>query len=1433
MSAPSNWKILIRPYKTYLKTVYPAPADATNSIKSRYWSLKAKKTDFNWFDGRPIPRIRSDMAAAIERALVPMSVEDALAKRKTGDTMKVKVFIHHERPTNAADAPISSLSGAKVSVRELSITVPVNTKDDKVMFRKLMSITKPWASRLMSELDNWKRLGAPNQHPVKAYFKQYADVEKWLSENNVGWFDAEGSNDESIWWVVPTKTRAHLRPKNASRAGPAYNHPSSNCAIESIQLAMNPIDAKQEKVFSSLKSKYSGGVYPDDYAEIAKKLGRRIDITFAPSSSIARRWVDAGHKTDQQVYASFGGKTRKAIHIHHWGNHATAMLQKPVHEYRYVSVDEMAKEAFDRYEQIYQTGEYHITFRNKLDGVFETIQLSSIDGVELELGKTTPQSQLYDEFKKQIVAYSYNDPNREQYDQFCKHGIHYSIGEEDTSDFDFDLKSAYSNYATMPCYRGLPRDITYWFNNPTIEQVQANSGFVLTRFTDPIKNCEITAWLACSAIDLLHEHGLVHEMTQAAFAQSTFDLDMTKFVGPNIGKRVFHKILGLSTQLKAKKRFITADPIEVFDEYVAQLQMPTCVQMNDDIRSVLANHVSIGVTYDLETDRYSHVAATIQDCITTELWRKWLEVKVANPKATVVTALVDGLRIRSDDFDYSTFNFDDGRWAPKATNKCFTLPQCDWVHRSATKAKLAATKLTRVDWSIKIEDEYVDMLSVSNNDNSFASLVGEGYINGLQGFAGCGKSWNIRELLEQFNAVVLTPTHSTREDMSTYSIRNYIDDETLNTIPCKTYQSVIQRAGSIRDYQVIIIDEAGMLLAEHLNRIVEMAGRKLILLVGDPAQHKPILGSRMTLEAKYLMYREYIDSDEKLNEIYANGSDWERNNMLSYLPYDATFKEPEQSEDDSDEDHFDKVEQLRSQYVAKRREETQKVRFLLASLFKYKVARDVAAFDTYTGGKTLDVVKRAEESDDGKALIKLCSDVRETGIEAILKYCRKNPQFRVNPTDPTICSNVDSTAVISCRNSEVDMFNDGFKKTLRQMSNVDATTKLEANLKKIVDDEFSSELAKKEAAFKLNYAYVDVDIRIVAKSTFSVKDGVQIYNGTKGTLRNFMITFDGCDFEVALTEIAKPTRVSAKNPFKRPVLKIADVVPLYAITSYRAQGRTMSDGMIYVDCSNLTYEMLYVAVSRARRISQLRFVYDEPEYDDQGIRVAGPRILEAYEDDAEYVSIPNELKLGFKVSNSSNILAVDNKRKLANLTRDWTSFDWISAIADIDTKLEGSMNQFLANYSKASDELKANMSPPTWADCAKEAITKLQSPKEAKPIEGSVQDKWFELFTLLDRMGAHFIRGKDHSPHLLTRAKYYQMIAVMANEGVSVPDQRETIKAVRDYNESVYSYEELGCESMFAGEREIFSKWTLDRWINNLVIINNDADIELWRDMYL
>ena len=1347
--APKNWKQLVRPYKAYLQAAYPAPVNANKQLKSRYWSLKTKKSDFNWFDGKPIPRIRADMASSIERMLTPMSYEAAEKKRQAGDTLKAKVFIHLEEEAvkNEKGAVLANPANGwgkdtYIVIKEFYISVPIATQEDKSMYPKLMEITNGWIREMAFEKDDWIESGTPAKHRVQQFWQQIAQVEDWLGTHDIDWFGAEGSGSGGLWWVVPSKSRAHLRPRKASRAGPAYNHVSSNCALETIEAAMSPLDDRLKGIFSRLKTKFQMGVYPDDYEEIAKKTGRSIQITFAPSSDVAKRWVESGHKTKEQVCAIFGDKRKKTIHVHHWANHATAMLQKPEHEYRYVQVHEMRTEIEARYEQIYQTGKNHITFRNKIDGIFETIQLSEDDGVKLDLGKTSAQSQLYSEFKKQIVPYSYSDPNRDQYDQFAKHGIHFSKGGESMSDYDFDLKNAYSSFAKTSYYRGLPKDITYWFNNPTIEQVAQNTGFVLCKFNDPIKACEITAWVSCAAIDFLHAENLIIEMYQAAFAHKTFDLDTSKFIDsdpeiidtedgvievPKIGKRVFHKLLGLSTQMVAKKRFITSDPIEVFDVHTSSLMLPSCIKENYEVLAATSELTTIGVKYNLERERYSHVAAAIQDYITIEVWRKWVEIKKLNPDATVITSLVDGLRVRSEGFDLSTFKSDNGRWVRKPIKSNITKTQCDWLI-PATKAKVAANAFTPVKWAVEVKDEFRSMLSVAKEDQlSFVDLVDEGYINGLQGYAGSGKSYTIRALLEQFNAIILTPTHSTREDMESRTIRSYLDDELLNKIPCKTYQSVIQRPNSIRDYQVVIIDEAGMLLAEHLNRIIAIVGRKLILLVGDPAQHKPILGNKLSLEAKYLMYKDYINEDEELKEIYENGSDWERNNMLSYLRYDSTFIEPEQLETDNDEEHFDRVEALKAEYVEARKEETHKIRTLLAMSFNYETARDVPAFDTYTGGKTLDTIRRADDSADGKALIELCSNVRKNGINAIYAHCAANPESRINTTrfesesekdaelrlkklDQLICDDIESVSIISFLNADVDHYNDKFKETLFDLGDKDKSNKLQESLMAIIDDEMSSDLAKKEAKIKLDYAFVGVEVRIIAKATFTTSiDGkpITIYNGTKGKINNFMILFDGCDVEIPLTKISTPNKVSKNNPFKRPTLKVCEIKPIYAMTSYRAQGRTMSDGLIYVNCSYLTFEMLYVAVSRATRLSQLRFIYEDVAFDESGKnQIAGPRYRkESANTYASQFKSTESINLGFKTTNADQLMVRYGEGiKIQNLRYDWSQFNWHDAISKIDAKFDDETAKFDIEYELATSAIQAKMKRPVWSDIAKNCL---------------------------------------------------------------------------------------------------------------------------------
>lgn len=1561
-SAPKNWKQLIKPYKAYLQAAYPAPTDKKirPQEKGRWWHLQAKKTDFNWFNGQPIPRIRADMATSIERMLKPMSYETAIKKATAGDSLSVKVHFHTER--KASTGPFSPLLESKVETRNIYVKLSIKTAEDKAMLRALMKITKSWVSEMKFEEDDWRESNHPPQHRVKSFYKTYADIHKWLVRKGcppiIG---GSGSSMAEIWWVIAKDSSAQIRPKKATRAGPAYNHPSSNCAIEAIKMAMAPIDAKQEKVFSTLQTKYSQGVWPDDYEVIARKLGRNIQITFAPSSEVAKKWIDSGLKMKNEVISSFGIKTKKTIHLHHWGNHATAMIQKPKHEYKYATPEEMTQATADRYEQIYQTGESSITFRNKLDGVFETLQLAELDGVKLELGKTTPQSQLFDEFKAQIVPFSYNDPNREAYDQFAKHGIHFSIGGECESDYDFDLKNAYSSYASLSSYRGLPRDITYWINNPTIDQVKANSGFVLTRFTDPIKNCEITAWVACCAIDVLHENGLVHEMTQAAFAHKSFDLDTSKFIDPeNIGKRVFHKILGLSTMTQAKRRFITADAIETFDHNVAQLRLPECVDENA-ISDAMTNHVSIGVKFDIEANRYSHVAATIQDCITAELWRKWIEVKASNPDARIISALVDGLRVSSSGIDKDTFNYDNGRWVAKPIRGCGTQPQCDWLGiRYAIRAKIASDNLIRADWAIGLNNEYKSMMSVGNP--SFAQLAEEGYIVSFQGFAGCGKSYRSRQLLEQCNAVILTPTHSTREDMESYSIRDYVNkdanaiteridelklkiaddswkhpselnsletelaqleqelaqiikDDELTNIPVKTYQSIIQRPNAVDDFQVIIIDECGMLLAEHLNRIVEMVGRKLIILVGDPAQHKPIYGEAMYLEAKYLVFKEHIESNDELREKYHEGSEWVRNNMLSKLAYDCTFEFKSKHcicDDDcicplptEDEELFDEMMAARDAHIAKMRSKVSDIASMLSQTFNFQTPREVAAFDIFYATETLEVVKRAEDSDEGRALIKFCEDVRNGGIDAIYRLCNENPEYHIDSTPfypdekedaakdrlakNDIASDLNSANVIARCNSYVDGYNAEFAKKLLLVCDTEATEALQEELKQIIEDEKSSDNAKEMAELKLKYAYVDADIRVVARSTFSI-NGAKVFNGTRGVMRNFMIDFDGVS--IPLVEEHIPRRKTPLNPFKRPVLRIADVSMIYSSTSYRVQGRTISDGLIYIDCNFYSSEMLYVAVSRARRIDQLRFIYpfkcdvveEMPEGSSDIIEFNGilvKRTPDAYLPmfsgnslDGYQVIDTNSLKLGFKTIDAETIRVGSGgwyKLEYSHLKLDWSDFDWESVIAiaddvygkamrayekikdtDEDAKepirgsylskaLAAGIKHHYPDYEKESiewdnvahcwvakeEDEETEVAQDTMEDSEVVQDT-MEDSEVAQDTIAEASDKFVDLFGMVDWAAI----GLRREAKYIGKGVYYQMIGIMTNENVDIPTQRATIKAMLEHNESIFAYDRLDAEKFFRGDRKPFTKFTIDVWLDKVERKGRLDEVEMWMDVY-
>jgi hypothetical protein len=1264
--AKSNaaWKKLATPYKAYLQAIYPAPADVSQSSKSRWWFLKMTKNDFDWIDGKPVPKMRADLPTNIKRAITERPISTALALRSGKEYVRAKIAFDDY---TSSTKPGSRFFDGEHEKRHFSINI--GSDHDAKMLNLLLSFDKKWHEKYLRAKDDFDRLSAADKEKRAGQMRYRASdsvlnsiarkdlsYTKFIQMDNLlrkvhGWLEDKGlfiTNDDyhdlydadifAMYVFDKAHSTGYVRPPNFIGAGAAYSNPIRNCALVAIEEAMQPITEQQKQTFEKLQTRFAAGVYTTDYEEIANALNLSLYVSFAPNDKVGEQWRD-------DSVSHFGKSNRQTVHLHHWSNHATAKLDTKLHEYKYATPQEMYDAFDERYDQIYATGPCSITFRSKSNGGLETLQLEESSGIKLALGKPSPQATLMEDFRKQITPYPYNDPNRESYDMFAHHGVHYSTGLESFDDIDLDLKQAYTNYYKLPNYSGLPRDITYWFNNPSIDEVRANKGRVYAKFTEPLSEEELTMWISTEETTFLHDNGFLHEMHHAAFAHSVFDLDLSKFVDmdpevdengcahPTIHKRVFHMLLGLSTMRTHKKTFYTMDDLEISDRAASSPILPACLDRYIGQHDALWALKTVRAEYPVVGDRYLHVAGAIQSLITCELWRKWLEIKSANPNARLVSALVDGIRIAKDGFDINTLK-EDPNWVQKPIRYICTPKQFDWKTKQELHKRpvISADKLTRMDWPIEIAPEFANMLSVKQDGElSFMDLANEGYISSLQGYAGTGKSYTVRKLLEQFNAIILTPTHATREDMSTHSIRNYIDNKQLTTIPVKTYQSVIQRKHALRDYSVVIVDEAGMLLTEHLNRLVEIAQRKLILFVGDPAQHKPIHNSPMYLHAKYLVFKNYIMSDDKLKDIYENGSDWERNNMLQHIHLDCEFEMPEYA----NEEEFDAAEAKRQKHINRKRLQIKAFEESLTTCFgTFTASQD--AFDSYVGGKMLSEIKRADDTEDGQALIRLSSIARESAANAI-KYVSTNyPELCIKSDDVgSIYSNPNCCVVATCT-STLDEHNSEFLKSIQVDAAIQASTK--AELDAILESELSSEADLKAANIKLEFNYPGVEIAIVARETFSYA-GHKVFNGTQGTCTDFVMKFDGHTVEIPVCEVRKPTTPSKLNPYLKPTLFAPKVQCMYAITSYRVQGKTISDKLVYVDCSYYSNEMMYVAITRATKLSQLRFINVdacmatkaqqaatvEAELKAEG-KVRAPFYIET-----------DSLKLGFTVSKVSNV----------------------------------------------------------------------------------------------------------------------------------------------------------------------------------------------------
>ncbi len=1224
-SLPKNWKNQINQFKSELQEKY----GASN------WSRKAKAGDFVITNGvltsfrKPI----NNRLETIESLKRSMSIQEAESRMVEGDYLRVQLTVKFK----------SNDDDKRFNDREIQVSLPLKTKLDI-----------SWIKKLIGMLDKDSKI------PKSMY--------RWLNDKFKKKWGAD-SADVGDWYVPQQSIKAFLIKKNTPVAGPARRALVSNCAIEVIAHSMGAVDTTMANKLDKLRRDFHGpGVWPDDYPKIAKFLGCNIKVTFAPSNDVAKQWMEKSN-LPFEVCQSFGCSKRKTISVHHWNGHATAMSNIPVKRSVFVTETEMVEAMMTRFDSIHQIGDNHTTFRSDIDGSLEMLQYSECDGVQLTLGVTSPQMQLFNAFASQISPFGYKNPNIAAYDSFVKHGIHWSNGNESRNDIDFDLTCAYSSYMNLTMYRGLPQDITWWVNNPTIDQVQIQIGFVLTTFTDPIKGIVITQWLACPAVVFLSTLGLVIEMKQAAFAQRTFHLNTSEFIQPGvIGKRVFHKIVGLSTLTTSNRSFISNDFIGLSKHYTSKMQLPQQLAENyPKLLEMSQNYSVVTVTYPSTDDRVSHVAATIQDYVTCEVWRKWVEVKSFNPRAQIVTCLVDGFRVNREGMYLDTFEYDEGRWTRKECKFPNKHEQCDWLDE-APLAIVATNNLMVIDFPIQIKPEYKTLVSSAYDGHlSFNQLAEEGWVHSIQGYAGSGKTTESVKIPEQSHVLVVTPTHSTREDMSKRTIRNYLTDESLQTIPCRTFQSVIQRPGLLSEYSVILVDEAGMLLASDLNRLAHIAGRKVIILVGDPAQHKPIKISKMYLEAKYLVFENYIKANDKLAAALER-DDWERNQMIQKLAYDCDFVEPEFS----DEIDADVLKRMREEHIKTNRHRVSRQCDILSVTFDYTLDRDVDAFDTYTGGKFLDVVRRVDESPDGKALAEFSKNVRENHIQAVFDLCDKHPEHHVYPHDACITNDITNT-VIAYRNKDVDSYNSSFRETLLSLSNVDKSIALQTELTEIIEN--GTEIESEAAAEKMLYAYVDVDIAIVARKTMRYvcnDEVVTVYNGSRGVIRNFIIYWDGHkDYPMPFISVSKSKKTNEDK------LKVANINPLYGITSYRVQGRTITDGLIYIDCKYYTPEMIYVAVSRATKLSQIRFVFDRCDMFDTSSNGS-----------TQLVSSPDGFSLGFIPSRGCTLLCKNDPIKIDNLRHDWNGFDWFSIINAIDNEMYPDNQPWIIEDQMSYDELK-------------------------------------------------------------------------------------------------------------------------------------------------
>lgn len=890
---------------------------------------------------------------------------------------------------------------------------------------------------------------------------------------------------------------------------------------------INALEQATGKFFPKLHAQYKDGVYPPDYQDIVVEINKQVKKRIVVSYGPNNEL--ATHVTYQATKAKYG-----SIFIRHYSNHATVITDAKLNStYRVVDEVELVAAMKARANSLFRCGDTYAMFRlPTTEESYETLRLATDDGVELTDTNLTAQSVLLKDFTSQFDKFPFEHPNLKAYDSFAKHGIHFSLGNELPTDIDIDLIKAYDSYHKLPSYRGLPRDITTFVDTITIDQVKSHHGFAHVLFECPIRQRNVRCWASFPLVEILHDNELLLELNEGAIAISSFDLDTTSFYKDGYGKRVFQRVLGSSTSTFTKKSFITTDQFELDGRSSHSVLLPSFFPEGD---TTFANHHQFTHAMPSESDRASHITAYAQDYVFAELISMTLYLQTLNPGLRIKTALVDGLRVpagtRLCEPCFPTNNVTSPHWLVKPIKKSDTSAIDDeWDFQNV---EFATNEYIPLDFGMDIVETAKPLFRDVYSDNclSFEDMVKQGYCHFLRGAAGTGKSWIIKQICRQSSALILTPTHAVRE---------MYEAEKFDVM---TYQLAAQRIGALSNkYNVVVVDEASMLTAMDLNRLAQICGRKHLILVGDEYQHKPVLQRYGTLEAKSLYFNEHLSQayvkgslDEslskkiqKMSKTFQCGSDYERTLQLTRLQYDDDLEKQK----NKSEVEKQAAEAIRGPILDERRERINKLGEIIRHDFPALPTYAIDAFSCLEGGKILTEIKRTSDP----MLVALSNAVRIDGVETITAF--------IDESKPKLYEN---TLVLAMRNADVNFHNAG------QTGDV------------MVDDVPIDDVLR------------PVVLRASLNLTPIEGKRVTIYNGSAGTIKDGIINFES---HPDLTFQFDKDHKHLINS-----LKLA-----YAATSYFVQGRSIADTNIIIDCSCVSREMLYVAITRARKLDQIHFI---------------------------------------------------------------------------------------------------------------------------------------------------------------------------------------------------------------------------------------------------